>query len=155
MSAVTRTTMWSCLSCRRSRAPSLGMFMALLTLYLEEKGLRIRAKLAVTGVLSLRGFVLAVGDIVSKVRGALDQGMELVLVPRGNRADVEKAVEKVVVEGEETKEDSAEERRQEIVKSGKLTDEEYASKVRIVADLVDVLEYGIEGKALWWWGRWR
>lgn len=132
---------------RTGASSSLAMFLAILKLYLKNVGLRIRAKMAVTGVLSLRGRVLRVTNIVAKVRGALDGDCDLVLVPMANQQELKNAVVKVTEEGGETKGQDEEERRKKIISSGKLTDEEWANKVRMVDDVVDVFEHGIEGRS--------
>lgn len=127
----------------RGASGSLPIFLALLKLYLKKQGLRIRANMAATGIMSLGGRILRVGNALIKVRGALDQGAEIVLVSAGNRRELQEAVVKIR-DGEESKESTDEERRQEIIKSGKITDEEMETKVCIVADAVDVLECAIE-----------
>lgn len=73
--------------------------------------------MAVTGVMSLSGYVLKVGSIVEKVKGALEQKVDLVLVPRGNERDLQ----------------------------GKLTPTELA-RCRFVSLILEVLEHAVEGE---------
>jgi ATP-dependent Lon protease len=67
--------------------PSAGvtMFTALASLL---SGRPVRSDLAMTGEASLRGRVLPVGGIVSKVLAAHRKGLRTVILPRGNEADV-------------------------------------------------------------------
>ena len=44
---------------------------------------------AVTGALSLKGMVLPVGSILAKIEGAANQGAEKIILPEGNRKEVE------------------------------------------------------------------
>ncbi|MCL5115258.1 MAG: hypothetical protein M1528_01875 [Candidatus Marsarchaeota archaeon] len=43
---------------------------------------------AMTGSLSVRGKVLPVGGITSKVEGAINSGIKKVIIPEGNKEDV-------------------------------------------------------------------
>lgn len=65
-------------------------------------------------------------------------------VPVGNRLELEAAVVKVREEGEEGKGSTEKEKREEIIKKGKITDEEWKSKVFVVSDVVEVLQCAIE-----------
>ncbi len=68
--------------------PSAGvaMFTSLASLAL---GKPVRADVAMTGEISLRGLVLPVGGIKEKVLAALRAGITTVLLPARNRRDVE------------------------------------------------------------------
>ncbi|MEZ6013488.1 MAG: endopeptidase La [Planctomycetota bacterium] len=68
--------------------PSAGiaMYLALASL---ATGRRVRADVAVTGEISLRGLALPVGGIKEKVLGALAAGIRTIVLPERNRADVE------------------------------------------------------------------
>ncbi len=52
------------------------------------KGIPIKQNYAMTGSLSVRGEVLPVGGVSSKVEAAIDAGMEKVLVPKSNLQDI-------------------------------------------------------------------
>ncbi|MCP3914011.1 MAG: endopeptidase La [bacterium] len=68
--------------------PSAGvaMFTALVSL---ATGRRVKRDVAMTGEVSLRGFVLPVGGIKEKVLGALAAGIKTVLLPARNERDLE------------------------------------------------------------------
>jgi len=68
--------------------PSAGiaMYLALASL---AAGRNVRADVAVTGELSLRGLALPVGGIKEKVLGALAAGIKTIILPERNRPDVE------------------------------------------------------------------
>jgi len=68
--------------------PSAGtaMFLALVSLL---SGRAIRADVAMTGEISLRGLVLPVGGIKEKVLAALRAGIKTVMLPRRNEKDLE------------------------------------------------------------------
>lgn len=68
--------------------PSAGvaMFTSLASLALDRA---VRADVAMTGEISLRGLVLPVGGIKEKVLAALRAGIRTVLLPARNRRDVE------------------------------------------------------------------
>ena len=51
-------------------------------------GRRVRADVAMTGEISLRGRVLAVGGIKEKVLGALGAGIRTILLPERNMQDL-------------------------------------------------------------------
>jgi ATP-dependent Lon protease len=72
--------------------PSAGvaMFVALASLVLNRP---VRADLAMTGEISLRGLVLPVGGIKEKVLAALRAGITTVLLPARNRKDLEEIPE--------------------------------------------------------------
>jgi len=52
------------------------------------KGLPIRQDLAMTGSLSIKGDVLAVGGISAKVEAAIDAGLKEVIIPKSNEKDI-------------------------------------------------------------------
>jgi len=52
------------------------------------KNWKVRQDLAMTGSLSIRGEVLAVGGIIAKVEAAVDAGLKEVIVPRANLDDI-------------------------------------------------------------------
>jgi ATP-dependent Lon protease len=68
--------------------PSAGtaMFLALVSLL---SGRPIRADVAMTGEISLRGLVLPVGGIKEKVLAALRAGIRTVMLPKRNEKDLE------------------------------------------------------------------
>jgi len=74
--------------------PSAGvtMFTALASLL---SGRNVRADVAMTGEVSLRGRVLPVGGIKSKVLAAHDRGLRRVILPQQNEPDVEQLPEEV------------------------------------------------------------
>lgn len=68
--------------------PSAGITMATAILSAVSKK-AVRAKLAMTGELTLRGKVLPIGGLKEKLLAAGRYGIQTVLVPEKNRADVE------------------------------------------------------------------
>jgi ATP-dependent Lon protease len=68
--------------------PSAGtaMFLALVSLL---SGKPVRADVAMTGEISLRGLVLPIGGVKEKVLAALRAGIKTVMVPRRNEKDLE------------------------------------------------------------------
>ncbi len=52
------------------------------------KGVPVRQDLAMTGSLSVRGEVLAVGGVTSKVEAAIEAGIPEVIIPKANERDV-------------------------------------------------------------------
>lgn len=52
------------------------------------KGVPVRQDLAMTGSLSVRGDVLAVGGVTSKVEAAIEAGIPEVIIPKANERDV-------------------------------------------------------------------
>jgi ATP-dependent Lon protease len=68
--------------------PSAGvaMFIALTSLFMNRP---VKARVAMTGEISLRGMVLPVGGIKEKVLAALAAGIEQIILPSRNKKDVE------------------------------------------------------------------
>ncbi|MCL4138793.1 UNVERIFIED_CONTAM: hypothetical protein GTU68_024415 [Idotea baltica] len=68
--------------------PSAGvaLYTALASLYTRKL---VNPKLAMTGEISLRGLVLPVGGVKEKVLGALAAGIDTVLLPAKNKADLD------------------------------------------------------------------
>lgn len=68
--------------------PSAGitMFTALASVYTQRK---VRAKLAMTGEITLRGKVLPVGGIKEKILAARRSGIKEIILPRDNQKDIE------------------------------------------------------------------
>jgi len=68
--------------------PSAGITMAMAILSgITNK--KVRADLAMTGEITLRGRVLPIGGLKEKLLAAKNAGVKIVLVPKENRADVE------------------------------------------------------------------
>jgi ATP-dependent Lon protease len=68
--------------------PSAGVTMACALVSLLE-GVPLRGDVAMTGEISLRGRVLPVGGVKEKLLAALRAGVRVVLLPEGNRRDLE------------------------------------------------------------------
>jgi ATP-dependent Lon protease len=68
--------------------PSAGIGMALALISAITKK-PVRANLAMTGEITLRGRVLAIGGLKEKVLAALRAGVKTVLLPRGNEKDLD------------------------------------------------------------------
>lgn len=62
------------------------MFLALVSLL---TGKPVRADVAMTGEISLRGLVLPIGGVKEKTLGALRAGIRTVMLPRRNEKDLE------------------------------------------------------------------
>ena len=52
------------------------------------KKIPVRQDTALTGSLSIRGEVLAVGGITQKVEAAIDAGIKQVIIPKANEKDI-------------------------------------------------------------------
>ncbi|MDO4296274.1 MAG: endopeptidase La [bacterium] len=74
--------------------PSAGITMATAMLS-AVTGLPVRARLAMTGEITLRGQVLAIGGLKEKLLAAKKAQVKTVLVPEENRADVEELSEEI------------------------------------------------------------
>ena len=68
--------------------PSAGITMATAILS-AVTGKKVRADLAMTGEITLRGRVLPIGGLKEKLLAAKNAGIHTVLVPKENLADVE------------------------------------------------------------------
>ena len=68
--------------------PSAGITMAA-AMFSAITGKKVRADLAMTGEITLRGRVLPIGGLKEKLLAAKSAGIKTVLIPAGNRADVE------------------------------------------------------------------
>ncbi len=77
--------------------PSAGVAMvcALLSLLWRGKGKAARARVAMTGEITLRGLVLPVGGIKEKVVGARRAGIKTLVIPAQNESDVAEIPEEV------------------------------------------------------------
>jgi ATP-dependent Lon protease len=68
------------------------MFLALVSLL---AGKPVRADVAMTGEISLRGLVLPIGGVKEKVLAALRAGITTVMLPKRNEKDLEDVPESV------------------------------------------------------------
>lgn len=68
--------------------PSAGITMAT-TMLSAVTGKKVRADLAMTGEITLRGRVLPIGGLKEKLLAAKNAGIQTVLIPKENTADVE------------------------------------------------------------------
>lgn len=80
---------------RSGASSSLSVFLALVKLYFKPHGIRLRPNIAVTGVLSLSGYILRVADVIAKIKGALRYGAELVIVPSCSEGTIEGLLKEV------------------------------------------------------------
>lgn len=74
--------------------PSAGVTMTT-ALYSAVSGRKVDAKVAMTGEITLRGRVLAIGGLKEKLLAARVAGMKKVIVPKENRPDVEELEEEI------------------------------------------------------------
>lgn len=74
--------------------PSAGITMAtaMLSAITEQK---VRADIAMTGEVTLRGRVLPIGGLKEKLLAAKNAGIKTVLVPKKNLADVEELSQEI------------------------------------------------------------
>ncbi|MCR4651501.1 MAG: endopeptidase La [Lachnospiraceae bacterium] len=75
--------------------PSAGITMATAILS-ELTGRKVRAKVAMTGEITLRGKVLPIGGLKEKLLAARTAGIKKVLVPEDNQKDVEEISEEII-----------------------------------------------------------
>lgn len=74
--------------------PSAGVTMTT-AFYSAISGRKVNAKVAMTGEITLRGRVLAIGGLKEKLLAARVAGMKKVIVPKENRPDVEELEEEI------------------------------------------------------------
>lgn len=77
--------------------PSAGITMAT-AIYSAVTGQKVRADVAMTGELTLRGRVLPIGGLKEKILAAKSAGIKLVLVPSKNKKDIDN-IEKEILNG--------------------------------------------------------
>lgn len=77
--------------------PSAGVTMTT-AIYSAVTGRKVDAKVAMTGEITLRGRILAIGGLKEKLLAARVAGMKKVIVPKENRADVDE-LEDEITEG--------------------------------------------------------
>ncbi len=75
--------------------PSAGITMAT-AIFSAASGVAVRADTAMTGEITLRGRVLAIGGLKEKLLAANKAGMSQVIVPRANQPDVEELSEEII-----------------------------------------------------------
>lgn len=74
--------------------PSAGVTMTT-AIYSAVTGKKVKCKVAMTGEITLRGRVLPIGGLKEKLLAARTAGIELVVVPKENRPDVEELEEEI------------------------------------------------------------
>ena len=74
--------------------PSAGITMAT-AIFSAVTERKIRADLAMTGEITLRGRVLPIGGLKEKLLAAKQAGMKTVLVPKENQPDVEELSQEI------------------------------------------------------------
>ncbi len=74
--------------------PSAGVTMAT-AIISELSGIPVRSDIAMTGEITLRGKVLAIGGLREKTMAAYKSGIKTVIIPEANRADLEEVDDKV------------------------------------------------------------
>ncbi len=74
--------------------PSAGITMAT-AFYSTVTGIPVKADVAMTGEISLRGKVLPIGGLKEKLLAAKQAGMKLVLIPKDNEADLNEISEEI------------------------------------------------------------
>ena len=74
--------------------PSAGVTLVT-GLVSELSGIRVRADVAMTGEITLRGRVLAIGGLREKTMAAYKAGISTVIIPSANRPDLEEVDDKV------------------------------------------------------------
>ena len=71
----------------RRNGDSAGLATALAILS-EYTGTALRSDIAVTGAISMKGFTLPVGGIISKLQAAIRYGIHDILIPEANRKEL-------------------------------------------------------------------
>lgn len=74
--------------------PSAGITMAT-AMISAITGKKVRADVAMTGEITLRGRILPIGGLKEKLLAAKNAGIQTVLVPKGNEADVRELAEEI------------------------------------------------------------
>ena len=74
--------------------PSAGITMAT-AFYSTVTGVPVKAEVAMTGEISLRGKVLPIGGLKEKLLAAKQAGIKLVLIPKENEADLNEISEEI------------------------------------------------------------
>ena len=74
--------------------PSAGITMAT-AVYSMVTNIPVRADVAMTGEISLRGRVLPIGGLKEKLLAAKQAGMKLVLIPKENERDLAEISEEI------------------------------------------------------------
>ena len=74
--------------------PSAGVTLAT-AIISELSGLPVRSDVAMTGEITLRGKVLAIGGLREKTMAAYKAGIKTVIIPKANKPDLEEVDEKV------------------------------------------------------------
>ena len=74
--------------------PSAGITMAT-AFYSMVTGIPVKAEVAMTGEISLRGRVLPIGGLKEKLLAAKQAGMKLVLIPKENERDLNEISEEI------------------------------------------------------------
>ena len=77
--------------------PSAGVTMAT-ALFSAVSGKKVRGDIAMTGEITLRGRVLAIGGLKEKLLAAKASGIKTVFVPKQNKADVAE-IDKEIIDG--------------------------------------------------------
>ena len=75
--------------------PSAGITMAT-AFYSTVTGIPVRADVAMTGEISLRGKVLPIGGLKEKLLAAKQAGIKLVLIPQDNERDLQEISEEII-----------------------------------------------------------
>ena len=75
--------------------PSAGITMAT-ALYSAVMDKKVRADIAMTGELTLRGRVLPIGGLKEKIIAAKAAGIKLVMVPSKNKKDIDELEEEII-----------------------------------------------------------